>query len=201
MLRVGLTGGYATGKSFVGSVLADLGCHVIKADELGHAVLAPDGEAYESVVKEFGGAILKEDRTIDRRRLGELVFGNPERLAKLNSLVHPPVFRRQEDWFAAVAKSDPTGIAVAEAAIMIETGSHVRYQKLIVAVCDEKQQIERAMDRDHLTREQVMARLERQMPLAEKIRLADYVIDTSGTKQDTAARTEQVWQLLRKIPQ
>lgn len=197
MLRVGLTGGLASGKSFVGSVLASKGCHLIRADDLGHAVIAPGGEAYVGVVREFGSGILKEDGTIDRRALGALVFGNPERLAVLNSLVHPAVFRRQEEALERFAAADPGGIAVVEAAIMIETGSHVRYRKLVLAVCPREVQIARAMERDRLTRDAVLDRLSRQMPLEEKIPYADYIVDTSGDKTETAKQTERVYESLR----
>jgi dephospho-CoA kinase len=199
LLRVGLTGGLASGKSFVANHLAELGCHVIRADDLGHAVIAPGGEAWGPVVAAFGNGILKESGEIDRRRLGDLVFGKPDRLAALNAIMHPPIFRRQERLIAAAEAADPHGIAVVEAAIMFETGSHLRYQKIIVATCTGEQQIERAMKRDHLTREQVMERLARQIPLAEKVKRADYVIDTSGTKEQTLRQTERVYESLRSI--
>ncbi len=201
MLRVGLTGGLASGKSFVASALGNLGCHVIHADELGHAALAPDGEAYAKVVGEFGSGILKEDGSIDRRQLGALVFDDPQRLAVLNSLVHPAVFERQERWLAEVAKRDPQGIAVVEAAIMYETGTDTRYEKMIVAICTEEQQVERAMKRDHLSREEVLARLRRQSPLAGKAARADYIVDTSGSKEETVRQTESVYRSLRSLPQ
>lgn len=201
MLRVGLTGGLASGKSFVASALSKLGCHVIHADELGHAVLASGGEAYQQVIEEFGSGILNTDGSIDRRRLGALVFDEPERLAVLNSLVHPAVFQRQERWLAEIAEQDPEGIAVVEAAIMYETGSDTRYQKIIVAVCTEEQQIERAMKRDQLSREEVLARLRQQSPLAEKAARADYIVDTSGTKQETIRQTESVYRSLRSLVQ
>lgn len=196
MLRVGLTGGLATGKTFVGQTLADWGCHVIRNDEIGHAVIQPDGEAYAGIIAEFGTAILNEDKTIDRRKLAGVVFQDPERLAKLNALVHPPVRARTQAALEAFEKADPDGIAVVEAAILVETGSYRDYQKLIVAICGEQQQIERAMARDGLTREEVVNRLSRQMPLAEKIRYADFVIDTSGTKESTIAQTKAVYQSL-----
>jgi dephospho-CoA kinase len=201
MLRVGLTGGLATGKSFIGRTLASLGCHLISADELGHQALLLDGDAYHPVVNEFGGGILREDGSIDRRRLAAIVFEEPAQLARLNALVHPAIFRRQEELIEEYAAADPTGIVVVEAAIMIEAGSHTRYRKLIVAVCSEEQQIQRAMRRDNLTREQVEARIRRQMPLADKRRLADYVIDTSGPKEDTVRQTESVHRSLRSIAQ
>lgn len=199
VLRVGLTGGLASGKTFIGEVLASLGCEVIRADELGHAVLAKDGEAFAGVVREFGSGILKEDGSIDRKRLGAIVFADPEKLAKLNSLVHPHVFDRQERLLADAEKRDPRVIAVVEAAIMIESGSHRRYDKLIVASCPPEVQIERAMARDAATREQVVARLGRQMPLEEKVKYADYVIDTSTSKEETVKQVKAVYEALRRL--
>jgi len=203
MLRVGLTGGLASGKSFVGRALADLGCLVIRADDLGHQVLEPGGEAYEGVIQEFGPGIIKEDgapdKVIDRRKLAELVFHDRERLAKLSALVHPPVRAREGQLLDEYAAMHPHGIGVVEAAILVETGNYRDYAKLIVAVCREEQQIERALARDGMTREQVLDRLSRQMPLAEKIKYADYVIDTSGAKDNTLAQTRVVYQTLAAL--
>jgi dephospho-CoA kinase len=199
MLKVGLTGGLACGKTFVGEALAALGCHVLQADQLGHAVLLPGGEAYAPVVREFGPGILGEDSEIDRRALAEQVFGSPQRLALLNSLVHPPVLRQEEAWLDRVAASDPRAIAVIEAAILVEIGSHQRFDKLIVVVCEEEQQIERSMKRDGLDRERVWARLSRQMPLSEKRKFADFIVDTSGTKEETLRQARAVYDSLRRI--
>jgi dephospho-CoA kinase len=199
MLRVGLTGGLASGKSFVGRALADMGCLLIQADQLGHQVLEPGGEAYDSVVKEFGPEIVRADGTIDRPKLAALVFHDSQRLATLNALVHPPVWARERCLMDEYAAAHPHGIAVVEAAILVETGSYRNYAKLIVAVCSEEQQIERAMSRDGMTREQVLDRLSRQMPLAEKINYADYVIDTSGAKESTRAQTRDVYQALSAL--
>jgi dephospho-CoA kinase len=196
MLRVGLTGGLASGKSFVGKALASLGCHAISADELGHEVLMPGGEAYEDVVREFGRGVLAPDGTIDRSRLAAEVFGRPERLAALNGLVHPPVIRREERMLGEFEARDPNGIAVVEAAILIETGSYRRFDKIVLAVAAREQQIERAVARG-LSREQAIARIERQIPLEEKRTYADYVIDTSGQKEDTLRQVREVYQALR----
>jgi dephospho-CoA kinase len=201
VLKVGLTGGLACGKSFVGEALAEWGCHLLQADRLGHAVLLPGGEAYAPVVREFGAGILGEAGEIDRRALAALVFGKPERLASLNGLVHPPVMRREAEWLARVAAEDPHGIAVVEAAILIETGSYKRLDKLIVAACDAEQQLQRSMKRDGATREEVLARLSRQMPLAEKLAFADFVIDTAGTKEETLRQTRAVYESLRRMEQ
>jgi dephospho-CoA kinase len=199
MLKVGLTGGLACGKTFVGEALAALGCHVLQADQLGHSVLLPGGEAYAPVVREFGPGILAANGEIDRRALAEQVFGSAERLALLNSLVHPPVLRQEDAWLERVAAADPRGIAVIEAAILIEIGVHQRFDKLIVVVCEEQQQIERSMKRDGVERERVSARLSRQMPLSEKRKFADFIVDTSGTKEETLRQTRAVYDSLRRI--
>ncbi|MBK9170404.1 MAG: dephospho-CoA kinase [Bryobacterales bacterium] len=198
MLKVGLTGGLASGKSFVGATLAELGCRVLQADALGHEVLAPDGEAYSSVVEAFGEGILGGNGAIDRRRLAAEVFGHPDRLAQLNTLVHPWVLRKEEEWMERVAAEDARAIAVLEAAILIETGSYKRFARLILAVCSEEEQVRRAMKRDGLSRDEVLARLNSQMPLSEKQKYADYVIDTSGTKEETRARVAEVYRALRE---
>lgn len=199
MLRVGLTGGLASGKSFVGHALADLGCHWIEADELGHQVLLPGGEAYDPVVDEFGEEILDQDRFIDRRKLSALVWDKPERLARLNSLVHPPVIARQQRAIAEIVNNHPDAIIVVEAAILVETGSYKRFDRLILVVCAVEQQMERALKRGTYTKEEVMARLDRQLPLEEKLRVADYVIDTSGTKERTLEQVKAVYNSLRSL--
>jgi len=199
MLRVGLTGGLASGKSHVGRALAELGCAVIWADELGHLALEPDGEARAAVIREFGGGILDERGRIDRRKLAAEVFGDPDRLELLNSLVHPVVIRREEELIAQAAASDPNGIVVVEAAILIETGSWRRFERLILAVCPLEAQVERAMNRDGITREQALMRIARQMPLEEKRKYAHYVVDTSGAREETYRQTLAVFQSLRSI--
>ncbi len=198
---MGLTGGLACGKTFVGDTLADLGCHVLQADRLGHEVLLPGGEAYAPVVREFGPGVLGGDGDIDRRVLAAQVFGRPERLALLNSFVHPPVMRREQEWLAQAAAADPHGIAVVEAAILIETGSYRRFDKLIVVACGVEQQVQRSIKRDGAAREEVLARISRQMPLAEKLGFADFIIDTSGTKEETVRQTRTVYESLRRMEQ
>jgi dephospho-CoA kinase len=201
MLKVGLTGGLASGKTFVGQALVELGCHLMQADQLGHQVLRSDGEAYAPVLAEFGREILGGGGEIDRRRLAAEVFGKPERLEALNRLVHPAVFRLEKSWLEDVARRDPRGIAVIEAAILIETGSYKRFDRMILVVVDEQEQIERAMRRDGMTRAEVQARLDRQMPLAEKRKFADYIIDTSGPKSETLVQVREVYESLRRIVQ
>jgi dephospho-CoA kinase len=199
MLKVGLTGGLASGKSLVGEALVGSGCFLIQADELGHEALAPGGAAYDAVVREFGREILTGGGVVDRQHLGALVFASPERLARLNALVHPGVVRREEELIAEFAAREPRGIAVVEAAILIETGSYKRFDRIILVWCAEEQQVERALRRGGAEEGDVRARISRQMPLAQKRKFADFVIDTSGGKQDTLRQARAVYEVLRRI--
>jgi dephospho-CoA kinase len=162
-------------------------------------VLSPNGEAYADVVREFGGGILTNTGEIDRRALAAQVFGAPDRLARLNSMVHPPVVRREDALIAEFAAREPHGIAIVEAAILIETGSYRRFDRIILVTCAEEQQVERAMRREGAVLGDVQARLSRQMPLEEKRKFADFVIDTSGEKEDTLRQTRAVYGELRRI--
>src|SRR5689334_24215818 len=135
MLRVGLTGGIASGKSTVGRMFVELGCHLLDSDQLTHQLLEPGQTVHEAVVREFGNQILAQDGTIDRRILGEIVFQHPESRQKLNSLVHPAVIQRQKDWLEETAANDPAGIAIVDAALMIEVGTYKNYDKIVVVTC------------------------------------------------------------------
>jgi dephospho-CoA kinase len=162
-------------------------------------VLLPGAEAYDAVVNEFGDDILDQDRYIDRRKLSALVWDRPDRLVKLNGLVHPPVIARQRRMIDQIARQDPDAIVVVEAAILVETGSYKRFDRLIVVVCTVEQQMERALKRGAYTEQEITARLSRQLPLEEKLRVADYVIDTSGTKENTLEQIKSVYNSLRSL--
>jgi dephospho-CoA kinase len=191
VLKVGLTGCMACGKSFVAAELGRLGCHIIEADNIGHEVMEPGGEAYDAVVAAFG--------TVDRRRLAERVFADAEQLEKLNAIVHPAVRARTVGLFQKIGARDPHGVVVYVAAILIESGAYREVDKIIVVSCAREQQIARAMHRPDATEGGVLARLERQMPLEKKKEFADYIIDTSGTKEDTVRQTEIVYRDLRRL--
>lgn len=202
-MRVGLTGGLASGKSFVGDIFVSLGCALLKADEVGHRLLEPDGGAYPLVVSEFGDGILDEHGRIVRSRLASLVFGDAERLGKLNAIVHPLVFEMERRFFDALAREEmdinvvrtvgaPVRIGIVEAAILIETGSFQNFDKIVVAWCPRETQIARAIHRG-MSREEALARLEHQIPLDEKRTFADAVVDTSGTKEQTRGNVETLY--------
>jgi dephospho-CoA kinase len=147
----------------------------------------------------FGPDILNPDARIDRRHLAALVFADPEKLAQLNALVHPPVKARERALAAGFAREHPDGIAVTEAAILVETGSYRNYARLIVAVCRPEQQVARAMERDGVSRDEVLDRLRRQMPLEDKVKHAHFVIDTSGSKDNTVQQVRTVYEALRRL--
>lgn len=201
MLRVGLTGGYASGKTLVARELERLGCKVIYADELGHRVLLKGGEAYTPAVEAFGSGILREDGDIDRAKLGALVFNRPELLAKLSGFVHPAVIRMESEMLGEFAARNPRGIGIVEAAILIETGRYRDFDRIILTACDTETQIARGIKRDGLTCEQVLARIEKQMPLEEKKQHAHYIVDTSGSKTKTFREVRAIFDELQQLPE
>lgn len=191
MLIAGLTGGMACGKSFVADALRELGAYVIEADQLGHQVIGPDGEARAQVLAEFGET--------DRAKLATMVFGKPDELARLNAIVHPAVRERARRTIEEIRVRDPRAVIIYVAAILFESGGLEGTGKTIVVTCTREQQIARALERPGATEASVMARLAHQMPLAEKVARADYVIDSTGTKEDTLRQTKMVFKELRKM--
>ena len=197
MLRVGLTGGLASGKSFAASEFERLGCDVLQADRLGHAILADDAAVLDEVTVAFGPQVLGADGAIDRKALAKVVFASKEKLERLNSIVHPRVFERVDNFFLQIERRDPSAVALVEAAIMVETGSYRRYDRLVLAACSRETQIDRFVRRDGATRDEAEARLGRQMPLEEKRRYADFVIDTGGSEARTLEQVHEVYRHLR----
>ena len=196
MLKVGLTGSIAVGKTFVVSVFRELGCATFDADQIAHSVMEPGREAYEDIVREFGREVLAPDGSIDRKKLGAIVFRDSERRLRLNEIVHPQVIIVQNRLLAEVERADPEGIAIVDAALMIESGGYKRFDKLIVVFCDREAQIERLMKRNSLTREEAAVRIAAQMSSEEKRRYADFEIDTSGSHEQTR---EQVIEVHKKL--
>jgi dephospho-CoA kinase len=199
MLKIGLTGGIATGKSYVLSLLRGFGCEVMDADIVAHQVIEPGQPAFAEIVGSFGPNVLDSSGKIDRARLGALVFSDQSQLAKLNSIVHPRVFAAQERWFAEVEARDPDAIVVVDAALMIETLSYRRYDKVIVVHCREDIQLQRLMARNNLSREGAEARISAQMASAEKLKYADYAIDTSNGFEATRLQVDSLYSELRKL--
>jgi len=197
MLRVGLTGGIATGKSTVGAMFVELGCHLIESDQITHQLFEPGQAVYAAVVKQFGNRILALDGTIDRRILGDIVFKDPQARARLNSLVHPAIIQRQQEWLQDMEAQDPHGIAIVDAALMIEVGTYKNYDKVIVVTCSPEIQRGRLRARSALSEDEIESRIRSQMPNEEKIKYADFVIDNSGSIQSTHVQVETVYRQLR----
>jgi len=200
MLRVGLTGSIGTGKSFVSSVFAELGCHVLDADQTAREVVMPGTPGLKALTEAFGEEILTTDGTLDRKRLGALIFADQSQRERLNHILHPFIIARQDEILNAWEAADPDGIGIVDAALMIESGGYKRFDKLIVVHCRPEVQLERLMLRDNLSRDEALRRINSQMPQEEKQQFADYLIDTSDGYESTRAQTVQVNQkLIRKI--
>lgn len=199
MLKVGLTGGIGTGKSHVAKIFIELGCYVFDADKIARQVVEPGEVGFEKVVAEFGKEILAEDGTIDRAKLGQIVFSSPEKREKLNQILHPIIIAKQDGLISETINQDPNAIVIIDAALMIETGSYKRFDKLIVVYCDRESQIERVMKRNNLPRNEVESRINSQMPSDEKRKYADIEIDTSGTFEETEDKVKAVYQELKGL--
>ncbi len=198
MLRVGLTGSIAVGKSFVASVFSELGCHVLDADQTAREVVMPGTPGLQALVQEFGNEILNADGTLDRKALGAIVFADEQKRRLLNYILHPFIIARQDEILREWEREDPNGIAIVDAALMIESGGYKRFDKLIVVHCRPEVQLERLMLRNKLTLAEAQQRIASQMPQEEKQRYADYLIDTSDGFEPTRERTVEVYKQLRK---
>jgi dephospho-CoA kinase len=227
LLKVGLTGGIASGKSVVGEMLVTLGAHLVQADRIAHQLMQPGQAVYNEVVRHFGGGILNPDLSVNRAKLAEAAFGQaeravvspsaipsssvpssgipssaiPARVQELNRIVHPAVIRSQDEWMEEMGRQDPHGVAIVEAALILEAGAAKRFDRLIVVTCSDEQRIARYAARQKLdleaARKEVERRMAAQLPDAEKIKAADYVIDNSGSLDQTREQVRGVWDKLR----
>jgi dephospho-CoA kinase len=186
-------------------MLAALGAHVIQADHIAHELMQHGEPVFDEVVRHFGPAILNPDGTINRSRLAEAAFssseGKPSRIQELNQIVHPHVIRKQEQWMENLAQSDPQGVAIVEAALILEAGAGNGFDRLIVVTCQPEQRVQRWAQRmkvdEETARREVTRRKAAQLPDEEKIKAADYVIDNSGSLDATKAQVEIVYWKLR----
>lgn len=199
MLTVGLTGSIAVGKSHVCRVLSEAGLHVLDADQTAREVVAAGTDGLAEIVRNFGDDVLQQDGELDRKKLGAIIFGDPDKRELLNSIVHPRVISAQNDWIEKLEKSDPNGIAVIDAALMIESGGYKRFPEIIVVWCEPEIQLERLMRRDHLSEGEAKQRIAAQMPQEEKMRFADHLIDTSGSLEETRGKVLELVEHLREL--
>ena len=199
MLKVGLTGSIAVGKSHVLAQLAELGCRVIDADQIARDVVIPGTAGLEAVVAHFGPAVLTQAGQLDRAKLGALVFADETSRKQLNSILHPLIISRQDELLSEFAREDPDGIAIIDAALLIESGGYKRLDKLIVVHCRPEIQLARLMKRDRLSSEAAQARIAAQMPQEEKKKYGDFLIDTSGDYAETRMQVEAVYGRLKEL--
>ena len=199
MLRVGLTGSIGVGKSFVTSIFEELGCHVLDADQTAREVVMPGMPGLKAIAQEFGEEVLNPDGTLNRKQLGALVFADESRRQRLNHILHPFIIARQDEIMREWETEDPNGIGIIDAALMIESGGYLRFDKLIVVHCRPEVQLERLILRDKLSREEALRRINSQMPQEEKQKFADYLIDTSDGFESTRTQIISVHQKLIRV--
>ena len=205
MLKIGLTGGIASGKSAVGEMFVKLGARLIRADDIAHELMQPGQTVYDKVVRHFGREILNSDGSINRPRLASFAFGESggaARVKELNAIVHPAVIQREDDWMEEVGRSDPHAIAIVEAALILEAGAADRFDRLIVVTCRPEQRVQRLAARlgisEAAARGEVTRRMAAQISDEEKIKAADFVIDNSGSLETSERQVQRVFAMLRK---
>jgi len=213
MLKVGLTGGIAAGKSSVGEMFVALGARLVQADRIAHSLMQPGEAVYNEVVRHFGREILNSDGSVNRGKLAELAFGSataangapPSRIEELNRIVHPEVVRRQDRWMEEMGRQDPNVVAIVEAALILEAGVAERFDRLIVVTCTEEQRVARFAARQKIdleaARKEVLRRMAAQLPDEEKIGVADFVIDNSGSLETTRQQVVEIWKTLQRNAQ
>lgn len=199
MLKVGLTGSIAVGKSFVLEIFRELDCHVLDADKTAREVVEPETKGLAEIIENFGDDIRSADGSLDRKKLGRIVFADEGKRQLLNSIVHPLVIEAQNEWIERCERDDPDGVAIVDAALMIESGGYKRFDKLIVVWCRPEIQLDRLMLRDGLSADEASRRVAAQMPQEEKKSYADYLIDTSNGFEDTRHQTTEIFGQLRVL--
>jgi dephospho-CoA kinase len=205
LLRLGLTGGIASGKSVVGEMFVKLGAQLIQADAVAHALMQPGRAVYEQVVHRFGREILNADGSVNRSRLAAAAFGipgeAPPRIKELNEIVHPAVIAHENEWMEEIGRRDPNAIAIVEAALILEAGTAGRFDRLIVVTCQPEQRILRFARRlgisEDAARAEVTRRMAAQISDEEKVKAADFVIDNSGSLDATEQQVKRVFAELR----
>jgi len=206
MLKVGLTGGIASGKSVVGEMFVALGAYLVQADRIAHSLMSPGEAVYNEVVRHFGRDILNRDGSVNRAKLAEAAFGpaaagkTASRIEELNRIVHPAVIRSQNEWMQAIGAQHPQGVAIVEAALILEAGAADHFDRMVVVTCNPEQRAVRFAARQKVdlesARKEVARRMAAQLPDEEKIKAADFVIDNSGTLENTREQARRVWQQL-----
>ena len=197
--KVGLTGGIASGKSTVSRMFTDLDVPVIDADVIAREVVAPGSRALVAIVNAFGEDVLTDEKSLKRARLGEIVFSDPSKKKILENILHPEIIAEQDRRLKDLELEGRAPIAIVDAAVMIESGSWKRFDAIVVVDCDESQQICRLRRRNGMNEDEAIKRVNAQMPLSEKVKYADHVIDNRGSIDDTRKQVEELMKLLSRI--
>jgi dephospho-CoA kinase len=199
MLKVGLTGSIAVGKTFVCETMRELGCHMLDADKTAREVVAKGTDGLAEIIKHFGDEVLLPSGELDRKKVAAIVFADEEKRALLNSIVHPRVIKEQNKWLDELERHGPEAIAIIDAALMIESGGYKRFDKIIVVWCAADIQLSRLVTRDNLSRDDATKRIAAQVPQEEKKKFADYLIDTSNGFDDARRQTTELVLKLRQL--
>jgi dephospho-CoA kinase len=197
MIIVGLTGSVGTGKSTVTNFFRQMGAYVIDWDELAREVVHPHSKAWKEIVEYFGKDFLNEDLTINRQKLAEIVFSDREKVTKLNQMVHPEVFKEDERITNEIKSLDPDALIIKDIPLLFELTRPVLVDKIVVVSASEQTQLRR-LEEKGMSREDVQSRIKSQLPLEEKIKSADFVINNDGSLEETKRQVEEIYSLLRK---
>jgi dephospho-CoA kinase len=199
MLIVGLTGGVASGKTTVSQVLKEEGAYIIDADRIARELVRPHAPAWKKLVRAFGKEILREDGSIHRKKFADKVFADLSQRKLLNQILHPRIRKEMEQKAKEIGQKDPEAIVVIDAPLLVELGDHRQMDKLIVVTSTQKQQIERLRERDGISAEEALRMVASQMPVEDKVKLADFVIQNKGSFQETRKKTREIFKELKRV--
>jgi len=198
-LLAGLTGGMGSGKTTVGKLFQSLGAYVLDADELCRSLVEPGKPAWQETVDLLGNEVLRDDQTLDRRKVADIVFTDPEKKKALEAILHPRVMEEEQAIYKDIMKDDPGALVIIDAALLIESENYRKVDKVIVIACDEETQLERIMAKNMFSREDAQRRLQQQMPLEEKIKFADYVLHNDSGLSDLKEKVEALFHQLKQL--
>jgi dephospho-CoA kinase len=198
-ILAGLTGGMGSGKTTVGKLLQSLGAYVLDADEICRSLVEPGKPAWLETVDLLGNGILRDDQTLDRRKVADIVFKDPEKKKALEAILHPRVMEEEQAIYKDILKNDPGALVIIDAALLIESGNYRQVDKVIVIACDKETQLHRIMAKNTFSREDAQRRLQQQMPLEEKIKFADYVLHNDSGLSELEEKVEALFHQLKQL--
>ena len=198
-LLAGLTGGMGSGKSTVGKLFQSRGAYVLDADEICRSLVEPGKPAWQETVDLLGNEVLRDDQTLDRRKVADIVFNDPEKKKALESILHPRVMEEEQAIYKDIMKDDPGALVIIDAALLIESENYRQVDKVIVIACDIEIQIRRIMAKNTFSREDAQRRLQQQMPLEEKVKFADYVLHNDSGLSELEEKVEALFHQLKQL--